>query len=102
MKIVSTDESSQSAVAILLKYRTDVQARLEYGRRARQAMHKTISQGTEPTGYRPEWIKSTVRALFGFLASKSAEFNILWPQDRISSDDFADILNTAINKLKAS
>lgn len=97
------DEVGINANAILLKLITDKEARLRYGMKKRAEMIAAVQRGEEPTGYRAEWLKETVRAVFRLMASQAAMFNTVHPRDRISTNDFIDVLNTAIGKLlKAS
>jgi len=96
------DDASKNATRILYRFVTDKDSRLQYGSKLRAEMHEAIKRGEEPQGYRIEWIKSCVKDIFQLLGNKAAEFNVLYPQDRISNMDMHDVLVTAVAKLRNS
>jgi len=96
------DEDAKSASLVLLRFVTDKEAKLRYGAKLRASMQASISRGEEPSGYRVEWILQTVSDIFTWLGTRAAEFNAKHPQDRVSADDFSDILATASARLKKS
>lgn len=94
------DDTSQAANRILLRLVSDKEARVKFGLKQRQAMMSAIKRGEEPQGYRPDWIRNTVRAVFQTLAEKAMEFNEIHPQDRISNHDLADVIATCASRLR--
>jgi hypothetical protein len=95
------DQTLINANRILLRFVTDIEAKVRYGARMRQAMFDAMNRGEEPKGYRIDFINRTANQAIGWLAERAAEFNAKHPQDRISTDDFADILATAHARLRA-
>jgi hypothetical protein len=94
------DEATyKKANQILLRFVTDIEGKLRYGARIRLQMHETLNRGEDPNNYRSEFIAKASTELFGWLALKAEEFNELYPHDRMSSEDFSDILATAQFKL---
>jgi hypothetical protein len=74
--------------------------RLRTGYKRREIMHKDIAAGKEPTGYRADFLRSSVKKVVGLLDDLAVEFNTLYQDDRISLHDFTDILQTTINYIK--
>lgn len=94
------DETAVKASRILLKFVTDKDAKLRYGLQRRAEMFKRMADGEEPSGYRAEWIKTSVNAVLKTLIEKAQEFNAMYPQDTISTKDFLDVLATTANRVK--
>lgn len=96
------DETSKNASRILLQFVTDKDAKVRYGKRQRDMMIEAVERGEQPKGYRIEWLDSTAQAIFQLLSEKGAEFNNQHPQDRVSTDDFDDALETCQARLRTA
>ena len=95
------DQTLIAANRIFLRFATDIDAKIRYGQRQRQTLKEALARGETPKGYRVDFINRTARDLFKFLADRALEFNIAYPQDRMNTDDFADILLTAMKLLQS-
>lgn len=89
------DQTIINANRILLRFATDTEAKVRYGLRQRQELKEAVRRGETPTGYRVDFINKASRDMFTFLSQKAQEFNAAYPQDRMNTDDFSDILMTA-------
>lgn len=83
-------------VKVLTAFYAEQQNRLQRGLQLRKQMHAVIDAGGHPQGYRVEWIKATTRELNRALMKAAGEFNATHPDDRISTLDFLDVLQTAM------
>ena len=90
-----------AANEILLRFVTDVDAKLRYGAKMRQAIVDALDRGEDPKGYRWDFLNEASTGLFAWLAERAEEFDTAYPQDKISAQDLADILSLAQMKLKA-
>lgn len=96
------DEATmKNANRILLKFVADIDGKVKYGLRQRQAYFEALERGEEPNNYRIEFISKTANQAIGWLAERAVEFNRQFPQDRLSAEDFKDILATAHARLVA-
>lgn len=96
------DEATmKNANRILLRFVTDQEGKVRYGLRQRQAYFEAMERGEEPKGYRVEFVSQTANQIFSWLAERAQEFNRQYPQDRLSTEDFKDILATAHARLVA-
>jgi hypothetical protein len=89
------------ASEMLHKLVTNDQAKLRWGSMQRQKIKTVIDAGHQPSpGYRVDWLQNTAMEIIGLLRQKAHEFNTLFPHDRISTEDFLDVLNTAVLKIR--
>ena len=88
-----------ASVAIIHRFVTDVDAKLRFGIRVREALRVAMLRGEHPQSYRLDWLRKTAVDLFGFLGERARQFNDEFPQDHISRQDLLDVLNTAVNQL---
>lgn len=91
----------QAANEILLRFVTDVDAKLRFGAKMRQQIVDALDKGEDPKGYRWDFLNETSTNLFAWLAERAQEFDAAYPQDKVSAQDMADILALAQMKLKA-
>lgn len=96
------DEATmKNAQRILLKFVSDMDAKVRYGLRQRQAYFEAVERGEAPKTYRSEFISKLADQVFGWLAQRGEEFAQLYPQDRLSTEDLKDVLVTAHQRLVA-
>lgn len=95
------DDTAKKANLILVRFVTDIETKIRYGQKQRQIMVEALEKGENPRGYRVDWISKTANQIIGFLGDRGAEFNNSFPQDRISTEDFADVLATAQARLRS-
>lgn len=91
----------QPQIDTLLKLHSYVSQSLANGQRLRTAMHAEIDAGIEPTGYRAEWLRTSVAELFRALEGIATRFNEEHPGDRASSGDLQDCLQSCIATLQS-
>jgi hypothetical protein len=94
------NSDTKEAVRFFYKLLIDQKNRLEYGSQDRERIKTQIENDQSPTGYRVDWILSSSNKVILLLGEMSREFNNTYPDDKISSDDFLDVLTTAIKKIK--
>lgn len=95
------DATLKNANEVLVRFVSDIDAKLRYGLRQRQAYFDAIERGEDPSNYRVNFISQTANEIFGWLAEKGREFAQRFPQDRLSTEDLKDILITAHARLVA-
>jgi len=95
------DATAQNATRILIKFVSDVEAKVRYGLRQRQLYHEAVERGEEPKNYRSDFLNKMANDAIGWLAERAREFNATYPQDRLSIEDFKDVLITAHARLAA-
>ena len=93
------DKTLKNANKILIKFITDIDAKVQYGLKQRKLMFEQIEKGIQPTGYRIDFINQSVREIFDLLLKRAKDFNEKHPQDRLSTEDFMDILATAQHRI---
>lgn len=76
-------------------------AKLKHGSELRDEIHEALASGVEPNHYRVEWIKDSVVQIFGQLEEIAREFNRNHPEDRCSTEDYNDILASALATLRS-
>lgn len=74
--------------------------RLEFGLLDRERIKAQIENGERPTGYRVKAIMEGSSKIIELLSEISINFNQSHSKDRMSNQDFIDILLTAIQKIK--
>lgn len=95
------DDTAKKANLILVRFVTDIETKVRYGQRQRNAMVEALNRGEDPRGYRVEWISKVANQVISLLGERGIEFNTAYPQDRISTEDFQDVLATAQARLRA-
>ena len=94
------DEATmKNAQRILLRFVSDMDAKVRYGLARRAEYFEAVARGEDPKTYRSEFISKLADQVFGWLAKKGEEFAALYPQDRLSTEDLKDILITAHQRL---
>ncbi len=74
--------------------------RLENGRLRREEMRTEIKNGIQPTGPRATWLKNCASEVIELLKHQGQEFNDTNADDRVSVDDWIDIITTVLHWLK--
>ncbi len=96
------DEATiKNANQILIRFVSDLEAKVRYGLKQRQAYHEAVERGEEPRDYRSDFLNKMANEIFGWLGERGQEFSKLYPQDRLSVEDFKDVLITAHARLVA-
>jgi hypothetical protein len=95
-------KASVNANNILIQVVTNNEIKLNYGYRLRQEIKTAVDKKERAAGYRAEWLNCAIRDIISCLSVISEQFNKRYPQDRVSSHDFVDILLSSIARIKAT
>lgn len=95
------DATAQNATRILIRFVTDLEGKVRYGLRQRQLYHEAVERGEEPRDYRSDFLNKMANDIFGWLAQQGQAFSAQYPQDRLSVEDFKDVLITAHARLNS-
>lgn len=90
---------AKETVDIIFKVRTDNEVKLRYGLARRDILAGALGRGEEPEDRRIEWITTVVQGMRQMLMESARVFNESYPQDRISTRDMQDCLNTVARYL---
>lgn len=96
------DQKLADAVSVFVQLALLRNAKLEFGMRMRQEMHKALEEGRRPPGYRADWIKSSAATMVSVLGEIAKDFNTEHPDDTCSLADLMDITATTMGLLKRS
>lgn len=94
------NQNLKDTVRFFYKLIASQKSRLEYGSHDRKRIRAQIDANQKPTGYRVDWILKSSNEIIILLGQLAKDFNNMYPEDKISSDDYSDVLSTAINKIK--
>lgn len=88
-----TDAQLRAVAAILYDVRTSDTIKLRWGREKRDQLRDAEKRGDKLDGYRAEWLKSCRHEVLMALSKSAEDFNEKYPHDRISTQDFIDVLS---------
>lgn len=94
------DTEISEAVGVFVRYANLRQNRLEYGMKMRAEMHKALTEGKRPPGYRAHWIKENAAVLLSVLGEIAKDFDSQHPEDKCSLADLMDVTATCMGMLK--
>lgn len=84
---------------IFVRTKMNEQAKYRKGQGIREIIFQKLALGEEVEGYRIDFLRNSVNRLFHFMEEIGTEFNKKYPEDRFTTNDFGDILATALNCL---
>ena len=87
-------------IEVLTKLASYQKQNLQRGFRNREIMHQALDAGIEPEGYRADWIRKSCLRVFSLLEILATEFNAEHTNDRCSSLDLLDIIQSTLSTLQ--
>lgn len=88
------------ANALLIKIYKELQKPIQNGAALRTQMFDEIKKGKKPTGYRYEFEQDLANHIFELLKDAKIQFQMSFPTDELSNNDFRDILEFVRKKIK--
>lgn len=90
------------AKSIFSQVAATAESRVAFGLLDRERIKSSLRRGESPSGYRVEWLKKSAKRVHAQLQDASQEFNEANRHDRVTDEDFIDVLEMALHLFRST